>query len=112
MEHDVCGVRGGPADRLRITPTLVADGDAERQGAGLEHASPGAGRVGTLLGGVDLDLVLETGERSISVDDQGRDQEPTIDDAFGAENDGDVRLRRGPRDGGPGPFEKGRIGGR
>ena len=35
-----------------------------------------------------------------------------IDDAFGAENDRDIRLRGGRCDDGPGAFEERRVGGR
>ena len=73
MEHDVRAAPRGPADRLRIAPALVADRDAERQRAGLEHAAPGARRVGALLRWIELHLVLEAGDRSVAVDDQRRD---------------------------------------
>ena len=70
VEHDVCAVPGGPADRFRIAPTFMADGDAECQRAGLENPPAGTGRIDALLGGIELDFVLETGDRSVSIDDQ------------------------------------------
>ena len=39
-----------------------------------------------------------------------RDQQGAIDDALGAENDRDVRLRGGRCNGGPGAFEERRVG--
>src|SRR5947209_1758432 len=38
VEHDLCAVPGGPADRFRIAPTFMANGDSECQRAGLEKA--------------------------------------------------------------------------
>ena len=92
VEHDVCAVPDGPADRFRIAPTLMADRDAECQRTGLENPPPGAGRIDTLLGGVELDFVLETGDRSVSIDDQCGGQQGVIDDAFGAENNREVAF--------------------
>ena len=45
MEDDVRAVARGPAHGLRIAPALVADGDAERQRAGREDATAGAGAI-------------------------------------------------------------------
>src|SRR5260221_13364372 len=73
VEHDVCSVAGGPAHCFRIAPTLVADDDAKFQRTGLENLPPGTGRIETLLGGVELDFVLESGDRSISMDGQRGD---------------------------------------
>ena len=36
VEHDVCAVPDGPADRFRIAPTLMADRDTKCQRTGLE----------------------------------------------------------------------------
>jgi hypothetical protein len=48
---------------------------------------------------------------SILIDDQSRDSERIIDDAFGAENDREICLRSGRRDDGPRAFEEYRIWG-
>jgi hypothetical protein len=48
----------------------MADGDTECQRTGLENAPPGTGRIDGLLGGIELDFVLETGDGSVSIDDQ------------------------------------------
>ena len=106
----LCAVPDGPADRFRIAPAFMADRDAERQRTGLENAPPGARRIGALLGGIDLDFVLEAGDRSVSIDDQRGGQQRAVDDAFGAENDRDVAFRGGRGDGGPGAFEERRVG--
>ena len=54
---------GGPTDRFRIAPTLMADGDAEGQRTRFgRRALLGTGRVGGFLGGIELDFVLETSE--------------------------------------------------
>ena len=58
VEDDVGASAGGPADCLRVAPAFVADGDAELQVAALEEMALGAGGVGFVLGGVELDLVL------------------------------------------------------
>jgi hypothetical protein len=57
-----------------------------------------------------LDFVLETGDRSISIDDQCSGQQGAIDDAFGAQNNCEARLRGDGRNGGPRAFEKGAVG--
>ena len=70
VEHDVCAMPGGPADRFRIAPTFMADRDTKRQRTGLEDPPSGTGRIETVLGGVELDFVLETGNGSVWIDDQ------------------------------------------
>src|SRR5260370_7736765 len=112
VEHDVCAVLDGPPDRFRIAPTLMADGDTKRHRTGLENLPPGTRRIDTVLGGVELDFVLETGDGSMSIDNQCGCQQGAIDDAFGAENNREPSLRGGRCDGGPGAFEKRRVGGR
>src|SRR5581483_1455167 len=42
----------GPADGFGVAPSLVADRDAECQGAGLENASSGAEGIGGFFGRV------------------------------------------------------------
>jgi len=112
VEHDVGAALCGPADRFRIAPAFMADDDTECQRVGLEYAPPKAGPIGALFAGVELDFVLEAGDRSISIDDKGRDQQRIIDDAFGAENNHQIRLRSGCSNDGPRAFEEYRIGGR
>lgn len=112
VEHDLCAAPGGPADRFRIAPAFMANDNTKCQRAGLKNAPPGAGRIGTLLAGVELDFVLEAGDGSISIDDQSRDYERIIHDAFGAEYNREICLRGGRGDGGPRAFEEYRIGGR
>jgi glutathione S-transferase len=51
----------------------VADDDAKRQRAGVEHAPSSAGGVRPLFGRIDLHLVLESGEGSVrGHDEHGR----------------------------------------
>jgi hypothetical protein len=112
VEHDVCAMPGGPSDRFRIAPTLVTDGNTEHERAGLKNLPPGSGRIRLVLRGVELDLVLEASDRSVSIDDQCGDQEGGVDDAFGAENNGEVRSCGGCRNDGPCAFEEHRVRGR
>src|SRR5438270_523582 len=93
-----------------MAPPLMAYGDTECQRAGLENAPSRAGRIGTLLGGVELDFVLETGDRAVPIDDQSGDQQRAIDDALRAENDREICFRGGRRNDGPRAFEEYRIG--
>lgn len=111
MEHDVCTVPDGPADRFRIPPTLVADHDAKCQRTGLEDPPARTGRIDTVLRGVELDFVLETGNCSVSIDDQCGGQQGVIDDAFGAQNNREGCFGGGRRNGGPGAFEERRVWG-
>ena len=90
VEHDVCAVPDGPADRFRIAPTLMADRDTKCQRTGLKNPPPRTGRIGAVLGGVELDFVLETGDGSVPIDDQCGGQQGAIDNAFRAENDREV----------------------
>jgi hypothetical protein len=70
VEYDVCAASHGPPDRFGIAPAFMADRDTERQRTGLENPPPATGRIETVLGGCDLDFVLEAGDRSVSIDDQ------------------------------------------
>ena len=88
----------------------MADRDPEFQRAHLEDLPAGAGRIGALLGGIDLDFVLVSGDCPVCIDDRCRGQQPPIDDAFGAEDDGDLSPRGGGTDGRPGAFEERRVG--
>src|SRR5260221_13750160 len=97
VEHDVRAVSDSPADRFRIAPTLMAYSDTKCQRTGLENPPPGTGRIDALLRGVDLDFVLETGDRSVSIDDQCGGQQGLIDHAFGAENNREGCLLGGRR---------------
>ena len=82
MKHDVRAAPCGPAHRFRIPPALVADHHAKRQRPRLENPPAGAGRIDTLLGRVDLDFVLETGNRSVRMDHGRGGQQSAIDDAI------------------------------
>ena len=110
MEHDLRAAPHSPADRFRIAPAFMANRDAKRQRAGLENAPPRTGRIDAFFGGVELHFVLEPRDRSIPIDDQGGDQQRAIDNAFGAENNREIRLRGRRCNGGPGAFEERRIG--
>src|SRR5713101_9926863 len=70
VEYDVCAASHGPADRFRIAPALMADRDAKCQRTGLENPPARTERIGAFLTRVELDFVLETGDCSISIDDQ------------------------------------------
>lgn len=74
MEHDLCAASDGPADRFRIAPPLMAGHDTECQRAGLENPPLRAGRISAFFRGIELDFVLETSERSVSIDDECGDE--------------------------------------
>src|SRR5262249_7548417 len=86
VEHDMRAASHGPADRFWIAPALMADHNAEYQGAGLKDAPPQTGRIDSLLRGIELDFVLKTGYASVSIDDQCSSQKGPIDNSFRAEN--------------------------
>src|ERR1017187_3458286 len=75
MNHHLRAAARGPADRLRIAPTLMADRDPERQRASVEKLAARASHVSALLGGIHLHLVLEAGDRPIAIDDERGDQQ-------------------------------------
>ena len=102
VEHDVCAAPGSPADGFRIAPTLMADRDTKCQRTGLENPPPGTRRIGTFLGGVDLNFVLKTGDRSVRIDDQGGGEQVLIVDALGAENNREGCLCGSRSNGKPG----------
>jgi hypothetical protein len=70
VEHNVRAVPDRPADRFGITPTLMADRHTKCQRTSSENPPPRAGRIEIVLGGVELNFVLETGYRSVTIDDQ------------------------------------------
>ena len=106
MEDHLRAAEGGPANGLGIAPAFVANGDAEGQRAGLEDATLGAGRVAGLFGGVELDLVLKAADPAVGVDDQRGEPELVIDEAFRAEDNGDLALGGRGGDGLPGVVEE------
>src|ERR1700722_18784269 len=95
VKHDVRAAASSPADRLRITPTFMADRDPECQRAGLENPPLDTGRKGSFLRGIELDFVLKNGDGCIPIDDQGGEPQSAVDNALGAEDHGDVGLRGG-----------------
>jgi len=109
MEDELRAAKRREADRLGIAPTFVADGDAERQRTGLEHASSRARRVRAVFGRVHLDLVLKPGDRSVGLDDDRRDPQVAVDHPLGADDGDQPGLRAGRREGRPCALEKGRI---
>jgi hypothetical protein len=87
----------------------VADGDAKRQRPGSKDVALRSLSVRALFGRIDLDLVLKPGDRSIPIDHQRGRQQDAVDDALGAENDGDAPRASGGGDGRPGALEEDRI---
>jgi len=73
MEHDLSATHNRPPDRFWVAPALMADHNTEGQGTGLEDMSAGAGRVGALFRGVNLDLVLKPKQLSVAIDNENRD---------------------------------------
>ena len=110
VKDDLCSAPGSPSHRFGITPAFVANDDTEGHVIDPKQAPLGTCGVRALFAGIELDFVLETGDRPIAIDHQSRDRGQAFDDAFGSENHGNVRVRSRCRDGGPGTFEKVRIG--
>ena len=57
-----------------------------------------------------MDLVLKPVNPSVAIDDEGGDQQSVIGDSLGAKYNRDLGLGGGRRHGGPGAFEKRRVG--
>jgi len=92
VEYDMSAMLDSPTHRFWIAPAFMANSYAEYDRADLKNTPPGAGLIGTLFGGVQLDFVLEAGDRSVSIDYQGSDSKSTLDKALGAEYHGNIRL--------------------
>ena len=109
MQDELRSAPRREADRLGIAPTFVADGDAERQRTGLEHASPRARRVRAVFGGIHLRLVLKSDDRSVPIEDDRRDPQVAVDHALGADDRDEPGLCARRCEAGPCSFEKSRI---
>src|SRR6185312_5282273 len=109
MEHHLRSAPRGPTHRLRIAPPLVADRYAERERTHLEALTLGTGRVEIPLRWVELHLVLETGDRSVSIDDERREPRHVVDQSLGAEHHRDADGGRGVGERGPRTFEEASI---
>src|SRR6185312_13473453 len=94
MEHDVRTALRGPTHRLGIAPPLVADSHAELQRTNLEALALDTRGVETLLRRVQLHLVLETGNRSVAVDDQRSQPRRAVDHALRSKHHRDARVGR------------------
>src|SRR5580698_8544220 len=112
VEYDMCAAPHGPTDRFRIAPAFMANRDAKCQRTRLEYPPPGTERIGAFLGRIELNFVLETGDRSVLINYQCGGQQSVIDHAFGTENNCDRCLRSDRRDGRPGALQECRVGGR
>ena len=109
MEDDLCASPRGPADRFRIAPRLVADGEAEGHCASREDASLGAGFVKRIFGRVELHLVLPPRDGAVAIDDKRRDHRASVHQAFGAEEHANIRPTRCRGDVSIGAVEEPRI---
>ncbi len=88
MEYELCAVADGPADSFGIAPAFMANDDTKCQWASLKNTSTRTGRIDGFLGAIELDFVLESRDGSVSIDDERRGSQPTIDDALRAEDNG------------------------
>src|ERR1700684_4551178 len=70
VEYDLCSATNQPAHGFRISPALVTDHDSECQRANLKNLPAGTGQVCQFFGGIELDFVLEPGDRTVLLDDQ------------------------------------------
>src|SRR5450432_11299 len=109
VEYDMCAMLDSPTHRFWIAPALMANGYTEYDRANLKNTPLGARPIRTLFGGVQLDFVLETGDRPVSIDYQSSDSESTLDKALGAQYHGKIRLRGSGCNKRPGAFEERRI---
>ena len=114
MEDDLgAQLRTSPANGFGVTPTFVADGDAEGERAGAEDAAGWCrGCRSPLPWGAQLDLVLKA-ERLLPSRSMMRavgEEGVVVGDAFGAEDDGEVGAAGGGGDGLVGVGEEGGVG--
>lgn len=70
MKYNMRATPSSPANRFRITPTLMTNHNPEFESAGLEHLPPISGTVGAFLGRVDLNLVLKSEDASIPINNE------------------------------------------
>src|SRR5688572_26371983 len=93
MHDELRSATRGPANRLGVTPTFVADHDPERERSRAEHATLARGNVDAFFGRIDLHLVLEASDGSIRVDHDDARMESSIDDALRSDDARDVCAR-------------------
>jgi len=93
-EDDLCSASCSKADRLRISPSLVADRHAEGHLSRSEHTSLAPGCVSRLFRRVELHLVLPACNRPVAIDHQRRDQRFVARATLGAKDDANTRPPR------------------
>lgn len=86
MEHDVCTLADGPADRFRIAPPLMTDDNAKPQWPGLKDVSSQTRGIRAFFGRIDLDFILKASYGAVLLDDERGSQEMPIDNPLGAKN--------------------------
>src|SRR5829696_2547526 len=106
MKDDVRSATRRPANSLGIAPSLVADSDSKFNCAGFEEEPFRTGRVDSVFGRIELDLVLETCACSVAVNYQCRRYDTIVDDALGSQHDCDICFRGGRFNSRPRLFEK------
>ena len=106
MEDDLRAARRGPAHRLGVTPSFMADADAERQRTNRKHVPLAAGLEGRLFRRIELHLVVESQAFAITVDDQRRDAQRIPFKSFRPKNHCDIRITRRLRCARPGGFKE------
>src|ERR1700735_3123110 len=92
MEYDPCTVTHGPANGLRVTPTFMADHDTKCYETDLKDPPVRTRGIKAFFGGIELDFVLETYDRSIAINHQGGRHQGVAHDPFGAKNNPDIRI--------------------
>src|SRR5262245_59485128 len=109
MKNNLCAALHCPTHCLWITPAFMANRYTKGHWTGLKDPPACAGCIDTLLGRVELDFVLETSNRSVPLNNQGRGQQCMIDDALSAKHNGNSRLRGSRGNGRPGSLEENSI---
>src|SRR5678810_1368337 len=73
VKYDLGPARRRPAHGFRVTPSFVADGDAEFDAVDLENLARCAGDVEPFFARVELVLRLNAEQLTVGVEDEGRD---------------------------------------
>src|SRR4051794_38853894 len=82
VKHDVCSPPRRPADRLRITPSLVTDDDAKSKRRRLKYPSALTGRVREILRRINLFLILPARQCTVGIDYQSSNQQTSRRHSF------------------------------
>src|SRR5687768_12711895 len=109
VKHEVRATPDSPTNSLGITPSFVTDCDTKLESVSFENVPFRTGRINRFFGRIKLDLVLKSGDRSVSINHECCNPKCVIDEALGSENNRQLRFRGSRRDVGPSAFEECRV---